>query len=84
MVILTGLSQMKRQKPKSDNRLNWRDLNMPVIRKGYRAGRVVDMEVAPEFVQQYYINKLNNPEYIAPQYKNDPTYELRIQKTIKK
>lgn len=68
---------MKRQLAKPDTRLNWRDPDMPVIRKGYRAGKVVDMEVAPEFVQKYYVDKLNNLEYRAPRWDEDETYFLK-------
>jgi hypothetical protein len=68
---------MKRLKLPPDTRLNWRDPDMPLIRKGYQKGVVVDMEVSAEFVQQFYERKMQDPNYAAPQYKYDPTYYLK-------
>ena len=57
-----------------DTRLDWRDPNMPVLRLNNK-GQFV--EVDPEFIQQYYDRKINSIDYVAPHYKNDPTYFLK-------
>lgn len=59
---------------KPDLRLDWRDPDMPVLR--LNANRRM-IEVDPDWITQYYANKLSNPNYNAPQYKNDPTYDLK-------
>lgn len=68
---------MKRRNLPPDTRLDWRDPDMPVIRKGYLKGVVVDMEVSAEHVQQFYERKMQDPNYTAPQHEDDPTYNLK-------
>ena len=63
---------MKRSKLPPDNRLDWRDPKMPLLKLGYLNKELVLFEVHPDKVQAYYEAKmLNHP---APQYKNDPSY----------
>lgn len=63
---------------KKDCRLDWRDKNMPVLRFGYLQSKIVMYEVNPVKIEAYYQQKmLNHP---APDWKNDPTYDLKGKK----
>jgi hypothetical protein len=68
----------KRQPPKPDLRLNWRDPNMPVLRD-YRMGNgerkiVVDADYEHRY-REMLINTASESTF--PHYRNDPTYNLR-------
>ena len=71
---------MRKRKLQPDTRLDWRDPNMPVLRKGYYHNKIVVFEVDPAKVHKYYIDKMNDPNYVAPQWKDDPTYFLNKRK----
>ena len=65
----------RRRKPPPDNRLDWRDPNMLVLRLGFKDKKIVMFEVAPEKIEQYYkVKMLNHP---APHYSQDETYFLK-------
>jgi hypothetical protein len=50
---------------------------MPLLKLGFKNGQKVLFEVAPDKVQAYYAQKMASPDYIAPHYKNDETYDLK-------
>jgi len=58
-----------------DNRLNWRDPNMPVLRLNNKHQMI---EVDPDWIRQYYDQKINSPGYGAPSWRNDPTYDIAV------
>lgn len=65
---------MKR-KLKPDNKLDWRDPDMPVLRYGKFQNEdgsvfVGTKTVEPKHIQQYYIIKLNDARYDPPTYKD--------------
>jgi hypothetical protein len=62
---------MKRQPPKPDRRLDWRDPDMPVLGK---SGNLIDhrkMELKA---------KMAMTSAAEPDWRNDPTYNLRRRK----
>lgn len=64
------------KKIKKDDRLNWRDKSMPVLKLGFLNKQPHLFEVDPDKVRAYYEAKmLNRP---ALHYKDDPTYFLKI------
>jgi len=65
---------MRRRLP-PDNRLDWRDPNMPVIRKVWINGKTEVREIPPDVLKQYYANKIDNYQYWHEgYYKDDPSY----------
>lgn len=69
---------MRRQrKLPQDNRLDWRDPNMPVIRKVFINNEPAVVEIPPKKIEEYYHNKIFGFEYDAPTYNNDPSYWWR-------
>jgi hypothetical protein len=68
-----GIWKVKRKLP-PDKRLNWRDINMPVLRLNNSRKMI---EVTPDYIKYYYEQKLANPFYNAPSWRNDPTYNLK-------
>ena len=65
------------RKPKPDNRLNWRDKNMPVIRFARKANEpnspMVLQEVEPKLVQDYHKWAVQQPN-VNPHWSDDPSY----------
>lgn len=70
---------MKRQRLPPDNRLNWRDPDMPVLRLNERRQMI---EVSADWIKQYYEQKINSPYYAAPHYSMDETYDLKKKKKV--
>lgn len=69
---------MKRQcKSKLDKRLDWRDPDMPVIRKVWIDNKPAVVEIPPKKIEEYYYSKIFGMDYNAPSYKNDPSYWWR-------
>ena len=64
---------MRRKKLPPDTRLDWRDPNMPVLRI-QRDGSYAEIDA--KAIQNYYDQKINGP-YGAPDWKHDPTYDMR-------
>lgn len=62
------------KRPPPDNRLNWRDPHMPVLRLNARRQMI---EVDPDWIRRFYDQKINDPSYGAPSWQNDPTYDLK-------
>lgn len=75
---------MKRRKLPPDKRLNWRDPDMPIIRTGIINGVFQTAEIAPQHVQQYYQIKLQRNIDIEPNWRVDPTYDLKKKKKVLK
>ena len=72
---------MKRRKPTPDKRLNWRDKNMPVLRMA-RASENEPFTLQPLnpiAVQQWHEYKMATSDFRPqePDWRNDPTYDLR-------
>lgn len=65
-----------------DNRPDWRDPNMPVLMMAEVDGKVMLYPIKPDHVTQYYAAKMNNPYSSEPEYKNDPTYDLKKKKKV--
>jgi len=66
---------MKRKRLPPDTRPNWRDPNMPVIRR-YRMGDgTTKTEVDPDYERRYREFLLHDSN--QPDYHRDPTYNLR-------
>lgn len=63
---------MKRQRLQPDTRLDWRDPDMPLLRRQVD-GRYGAIE--PHKIQEYYAKKIETCYYI--EWKDDPTYNLR-------
>lgn len=81
-LLLLDLVMKRQRKLAPDNRLNWRDLNMPVLRYGkfQNADGSIFLgtkTVEPIHIQQYYIIKLNSASYDPPQWRDDPSYWWR-------
>ena len=70
------------KRPKTDVRLDWRDPNMPVLRYGKFGNFVGTKEVAPQDIQRYYAAKLAQIGSQMPDWKDDPTYDLKKKKKI--
>lgn len=67
------------RKPKPDTRPSWRDPSLPCIR-AYRFGNGKEMiEVDPDYERRYREHLVRNGE--QPSYENDPTYNLRRERT---
>lgn len=64
---------MRRKLP-PDNRLDWRDPNMPVLRYGKVNGVEGTHAVSSEHITIYYHNKLLQLGWQMPDYKDDPSY----------
>lgn len=69
---------MKRRKLPPDNRLDWRDPDMPVLRmvrysdnEPFRLG-----EVSSKAITRYYENKMMF-DADGPEWNRDPTYDLK-------
>lgn len=72
------------RKPKSDTRLDWRDPDMPVLRYGKFGNFTGTKEVAPKDIQRYYVAKLQQIGHLMPDWKDDPTYNLKkMRKSLK-
>lgn len=71
---------MRRKKLPPDDRLDWRDPNMPALRYGVVDGIEGMHEIKPEHITQYYHAKMHHPFNSAPNWKNDPTYNLKKNK----
>lgn len=61
-----------------DNRPDWRDPNMPLVRNYRMANGTVKELVEPEYEQRYREHMISAS--MAPNYKHDPTYNLRRRK----
>lgn len=62
---------------KKDNRLDWRDKNMPVLAMAKKAnsdGPMTLQEVKPELVQQFYAWSITQPNDMKPHWSDDPSY----------
>lgn len=70
---------MKRNR-KPDTRLDWRDPDMPVIRKVLIDNKPAVVKIPPKKIEEYYFNKIFGSEYDAPNYKLDPSYWWREKK----
>ena len=68
---------MRRRRDPPDKRLDWRDPNMPCIRSGIIDGVKQTAEIKPEHIQQYYSIKLQRNKEVEPEWRNDPTYNLK-------
>ena len=66
---------------RQDN-LDWRDPEMPVIRGYKMADGSVREEVDPDYEHRYRDHLMSAAE--QPSYRNDPTYNLRRKKWLKK
>ncbi len=65
------------KKPLSNNRLNWRDPNMPVLRYGKVNGVIGTHEVSVSDITNYYKAKLEQVGWQMPDWCEDETYDLR-------
>lgn len=63
---------MKRKRLPPDNRLNWRDPDMPVLRLGFKDKELTMFQVPSVDIHIYYYNKMIN--HPAPSYVYDPSY----------
>jgi hypothetical protein len=68
---------MKIRRLPIDNRLNWRDPNMPVLRLNNSRKMI---EVDPNWIKRYYEEKISSPFYGAPSWRDDPTYNMKKKK----
>lgn len=66
---------MKRLPP--DNRLDWRDQNMPVLRYGKVNDVIGTHEVSAVDITNYYKAKLEQLGWQMPDWREDETYNLR-------
>lgn len=64
---------MKRLPP--DNRLSWRDLDMPLVRNYTMPNGTRKTEVDPDYERRYRGHMLHMAD--APSWRDDPTYYLR-------
>lgn len=63
------------RRPPPDNRLSWRDPSMPVLR-AYRMGDgTIRTTIDPDYERRYREMLMQTASY--PDYKLDPTYNLR-------
>jgi len=69
-----SLSVGMKRKLVSDKRLNWRDPDMPVLRLNSSHQMI---EVDPEYIHSYYDRKMRSPDNIAPNWRHDPTYDMK-------
>lgn len=76
---------MRRKRLPPDDRLDWRDPEMPVIRKVTIQGREEVREIPPKYIEQYYKNKIFGAYYDAPNWRDDPSYNWnrKVQRNIK-
>lgn len=65
------------KRPPPDNRLDWRDPSMPVLRDYRMSNGVVKEFVDPDYETRYRAYKM---EQSGDDYQNDPTYEMRRKK----
>lgn len=69
---------MRKPKLPPDNRLDWRNPNMPLLIRGNIGGKVGLHSVEPQKVTAYYAAKMNmmnsDPMRSPPDYKHDPSY----------
>ena len=67
---------MRRKRFPHDNRLDWRDPNMPAL----RYGKVNDIEglheIEPDVITKYYEAKLEQLGWQMPDWSVDETYDL--------
>lgn len=64
------------------NRLDWRDPDMPVIRKVFIAGKEEIKEILSDAIKKYYSDKIDNDRYWAEgNWKSDPTYHMKKKET---
>lgn len=64
------------------NRLDWRDPDMPVIRKVFIAGKEEIKEISSDAIKKYYSAKINSYMYrTEDDWKNDPTYHMKKKET---
>lgn len=60
------------------NRPDWRDPNMPVIRKAKLSdGTSKVVELSPEEEQAFAQRRLALADILVPDFRSDPTYNLR-------
>ena len=64
---------MKR-KLSPDNRLDWRDPNMPVLRFELRGRTTIAHFVNSKAAHEYYKFKMSDWRNQAPEWRNDPSY----------
>lgn len=69
---------MKRQPPRLDTRLNWRDPSMPVMRK-YKFGDGSIKEIIDPTYEQRYREMLLSISN-EPNWRDDPTYDVKRKK----
>lgn len=72
---------MRRRKLPSDDRLNWRDPDMPLLKLGYLNKELVLFEVSPEKVRMHYEDKMEH--HPAPSWKDDPSYSWAKKNNLK-
>lgn len=70
----------RQRKLSQDKRLDWRDPDMPVIRKVLIDNKPAVVEILPKKIEEYYFNKIFGAAYDAPTYRNDPSYWWRKKK----
>ncbi len=73
---------MRRLPP--DNRLDWRDVNMPVLRYGKVNGVIGTHEVSAINITNYYKAKLEQLGWQMPDWHEDETYDLRVRSRRKR
>lgn len=66
---------MRRRKPTTDTRLNWRDTSMPVIRDYRMIDGSKKTIVDPDYERRYRAHMIETAPF--ENWRNDPTYELR-------
>lgn len=72
MKLLKKMPKHSRLPP--DNRLNWRDKNMPVLRYGKVNGIEGTHEVSPNAITNYYKAKLEQIGWQMPSWDQDESY----------
>lgn len=70
----------RRHRPSPDTRPDWRDPNLPCIRR-YRFGNgETKIEIDPDYERRYREMLVNTPDPTHPDYRSDPTYHLSKRK----
>lgn len=67
---------MRNHKLPPDNRLDWRDPNMPCLRTGMVDNVVGLHSIDPDSIKNYYARKMTQYDFDVgpPSYKDDPSY----------
>jgi hypothetical protein len=70
-----ALIAARRQGLSRDDRFNWRDEAMPVIRNYKFINGQCKTEIDPDYERRYREHMMSNADY--PNWRSDPTYNLR-------